>query len=315
MPFRQTKLLALLVPLVLLLTLPAGADARKKTRVAVGIGDQSAAMFAQPAFKQLKVKRVRYFIRWDAIRHRSALAAADFYVAAARRAHKRVLLHISTNDLRKRKAKLPSTKRYKRDVGRLVRHFRKRGVREFGTWNEANHYTQPTYRNAKRAALFYRVMRGVCHRCTIVALDVLDQRGVAGYIKRWYRALPRSYRHKRLIIGIHNYSDTNRFRSRGTKSIIRTVRKQNSRARFWMTETGGVVNFGRSFPCNERRAARAVSYMFKLAKRYDRYVERLYAYNWTGAGCNGFDAGLVRHDGSTRPAYRTFKARARSFTR
>jgi hypothetical protein len=148
-----------------------------------------------------------------------------------------------------------------------------------------------------------------------VAVDVLDQRGVAGYVGRWFRALPRSDRRRKLVIGVHNYSDTNRHRSRGTASIIRAARSHDRRARFWMTETGGVVHFGRSFPCSTRRAARSVSYMFTLARKFDRYVERLYAYNWTGADCRGFDAGLVSAGGKTRPGYRTFKARARSFAR
>jgi hypothetical protein len=312
MTSRLKKILPILI-LALALAVPAGASA--KTHVAVGLGDQHPLMFADANFRALKVSKVRYFIRWDAIRKKRVLAAADAYVDAARAARKRVLIHVSTNDLRKRKAKLPSVKTYKKYVGRLVRHFKARGVREFGAWNEANHYTQPTYRNAKRAAQFYRAMRGFCHGCTIVALDVLDQRGVAGYINRFYRALPRGYRGRRLIVGIHNYSDTNRRRSRGTKSIITTVRRNNRRARFWLTETGGVVNFGRSFPCSTKRAARSVSYMFTLAKKFDRYVERLYAYNWTGANCRGFDAGLVSHTGKVRPGYRTFRSRARSFTR
>jgi hypothetical protein len=91
-------------------------------------------------------------------------------------------------------------------------------------------------------------MRRICRGCTIVALDVLDQRGVARYIRRWYRALSRSLRSRARLVGIHNYSDTNRLRSRGTRSIIRTVKRYSRHARFWMTETGGVVNFGRSFP-------------------------------------------------------------------
>jgi hypothetical protein len=313
MTFRLKTILSLLVPVLLALALPAGASA--KTGVAVGLGDQSPAMFTHAKFPALKVSKVRYFIRWDAIRKPSALAAADAYVATARAARKRVLLHISTNDLRKRKAKLPSVKTYKRDVGKLVRHFKARGVREFGAWNEANHYTQPTYKSPKRAAQFYRAMRGFCSGCTIVALDVLDQRGVAGYINRWYRALPRSYRSRKLVIGIHNYSDTNRRRSRGTASIISTVRKNNRRARFWMTETGGVAHFGKSFPCSTKRQARSISYMFTLAKKFDRYVERLYSYNWFGANCKGFDAGLVTADGKVRRAYTTFKSRARSFRR
>jgi hypothetical protein len=189
------------------------------------------------------------------------------------------------------------------------------GVREFGVWNEENHVSQPTYKNPRRAAAFYRVMRSLCRGCTIVALDVLDQRGVQGYISRWFRALPSSYRHRRVYVGIHNYSDTNRLRSRGTSAIISATRRYNRHAKFWLTETGGVVKFGRAWPCNEKRAASRIAYMFKLAKKFRHNITRLYAFSWTGNNCQGFDAGLVRADGSTRPGYRTFKSKARSFTR
>jgi hypothetical protein len=55
--------------------------------------------------------------------------------------------------------------------------------------------------------------------------------------------------------------------------------------------------------------------MFSLAKKYDRYVERLYSYNFFGANCNGFDAGLVAANGTRRPAYSVFRDRLKSFTR
>ena len=296
-----------------LLLVPAAASA--KTHVAVGLGDQHASTFAAPAFRALHVKKARYFIRWDAAKVPSALAAADDYVRAANAAHVRVLLHFSTNNFGHGVAKLPSTRAYRSNVGRLVRHFKKLGVREFGVWNEENHVSQPTYKNAARAAGYYRTLRSICHHCTIVALDVLDQRGVQGYIGRFFRALPLSYRSRKIVVGIHNYSDTNRLRSRGTSAIIRAARGYNRHAKFWLTETGGVVNFGGAFPCNEKRAASRISYMFKLARKFRRNISRLYAFSWTGSNCQGFDAGLVRADGSTRPGYRTFKSRARSFTR
>jgi hypothetical protein len=298
-----------------LMLLPATASA--KTHVAVGLGDQHASTFAAPAFRSLHVKKARYFIRWDVAKPANVglRVAADDYVRAARASHVRVLMHISTNNFAHKKAKLPSNKTYKKWVGRLVRHYRKMGVKEFGVWNEANHKSQPTYKNARRAAAYYRTMRRICHRCTIVALDVLDQRGVQGYISRFFKGLPRSYRHKKMIIGIHNYSDTNRRRSRGTSTIIRSIRRHNRHSQFWLTETGGIVNFGGSFPCNEKRAASRISYMFKLAKKFRHSVKRLYAFSWTGADCQGFDSGLVRQDGSTRPGYRTFKSKARHFTR
>jgi hypothetical protein len=159
-------------------------------------------------------------------------------------------------------------------------------------------------------------MRSACgSKCTIVALDVLDQRGVEGYIGRFFKALPRSYRSRKIVIGIHNYSDTNRLRSSGTSAIIHTVRHYDHHAKFWLTETGGVVNFGRSFPCSTRRAASRTSYMFSLARKYDSYVERLYSYNFFGANCRGFDAGLVAANGTRRPAYSVFRSKLGSFTR
>ena len=306
-----TKMLCGLLAALLLVPAAAGA----KTHVAVGLGDQHASTFSAPAFRALHVKKARYFIRWDAAKVPSALAAADDYVRAANAAHVRVLMHFSTNNFAHKKAKLPSVGQYRKWVGKLVRHFRGMGVREFGVWNEENHVSQPTYKNARRAAQFYRTMRVLCPHCRIVALDVLDQRGVQGYISRWFRAQPRSYRHKKLIIGIHNYSDTNRRRSRGTSRIIRTSRHWDRHAQFWLTETGGVVNFGRSFPCNEKRAASRISYMFKLARKFRHSVKRLYAFSWSGSDCHGFDAGLVRENGSLRPGYRTFKSKARHFTR
>jgi hypothetical protein len=309
----KTKIILTAV-IALLLAVPGAAQAR--TNVRVSIADQNVHMFDAPAYQALKLKTTRYFIRWDAARHPEHLAAADAYVRRARAAHVRVLLHISTNDLREKKAKLPSVSQYRREVGKLVRRYRKLGVKEWGAWNEANHKTQPTWKSPKRAAQFYKAMRSLCRGCTIVALDVLDQAGSTRYIQRFYRALGKSRRFAR-IVGVHNYSDTNRanHRGRGTKRIISAVRRYNRRTQFWLTETGGVVNFGRSFPCNENRAASSVARMFQLARSNRRYIKRLYIYNWTGASCNGFDTGITRADGSLRPAYSTVRNYLKSFAR
>jgi len=300
--------------LVLLLALPGAAQAR--TNVRVSIADQNQAMFDAPAYRALHLKTTRYFIRWDAIRSPADLARADAYVRRARAAHVRVLMHISTNDFTPKRAHLPSVAEYRRSVGALVRRYRRLGVREWGAWNEVNHKTQPTWKSPKRAAQYFKTMRALCRGCTIVALDILDQAGATRYIQRFYRALGSSRRFAR-IVGIHNYSDTNRatHRGRGTRSIILAVRTFNRRTQFWMTETGGVVNFGRSFPCNEQRAAKSVSRMFGLARSYRRYIKRLYVYNWTGSDCNGFDTGLTKANGQLRPAYYTLRKYLRSFRR
>jgi hypothetical protein len=312
----MTRRLILLIVAGALAPALVAPSAGAKTRVAVGIGDQNPAMFTDANYRALGIKKVRYFIPWNAARDAGKLAAADAYVAAARRAGDRVFMHVSTDDYTPKKAKLPSARQYRREVGRLVRRYRKQGVREWGAWNEANHKSQPTWDNPRRAATYYREMRRICRGCTILALDILDQAGDSRYIRRFMSALPRSLRTSRsLRVGIHNYSDTNRKRSRGTRRIINAVRSRNRRASFWLTETGGVANFGRSFPCDMRRQANRTSYMFTLAKRFRRHVDRIYAYSWTGADCRGFDAGLTNADGSVRPAYATFRSRARSFTR
>ena len=317
----RKALLAVLAALCASAVLPAGASAQT-TNVAVGIGDQAASIFDNASFKALRVKKVRYFIKWDAIDRPGDLAAADAYVARARAARADVLMHISSNNLTRKAAKLPSVATYRSKVRALIQRYRPRGVRSWGAMNEANHDSQPTWNNPRRAAQFFLALRSMCSRCTIVALDVLDQAGVERYINRFYAALG-GRRSLAKIVGIHNYSDTNRYRDRGTRSIIRTVKRRNSRAQFWLTETGGVAKFGRSFPCNpsrpataEKRQAKAIRYMFTLTRRFRRDIKRLYIYNFSGADCQGrFDAGLVRSNGTPRPAYAEVRRAMRRFRR
>jgi hypothetical protein len=311
----MAKLKILLLATAVSLALVPAADARKYN-VRVGIGDQTTGMFTHPDFKRLKIKRVRYFIPWHAVTQPHEMQRADEFVTAAKAARASVFMHISSDNLTRKKAKLPSTSRYKRDVTRLVKEFRKRGVKEWGARNEANHDSQATWRSPSRAAFEFKTVRRACKGCTVVALDVLDQRGVERYMQRFYKALGSDRRYAK-IVGIHNYSDTNRKRSSGTRDIIREVKRRDAtRTQFWLTETGGVVEFGKSFPCSERRAASRVTYMFSLARKFRSDIKRLYAYNWQGTDCQSrFDTGLVRLDGSTRPAYDTFARGLRNFAR
>ncbi len=315
----RKSLLALLTALLVTALAPAAVQAQT-VNVAVGIGDQADSIFGNSNFQALRVKKVRYFIKWDAIDRPGELAQAEAYVRNARAARIQVLMHVSSNNLARKAARLPSVRTYRTKVRALVRKFRPLGVRTWGAMNEANHDSQPTWNNPRRAAQFFLEMRKFCRGCTIVALDVLDQRGVERYIQRFYRALGRR-RSLAKIVGIHNYSDTNRRRDRGTRSILRTTKRYNRRAQFWLTETGGVAKFGTSFPCNpanpasaERRQARAVKYMFTLTRRFRRDIKRLYIYNFTGADCQGrFDAGITRSDGTPRPAYAEVRRQMRRF--
>jgi hypothetical protein len=307
--------LTLLLPFLLaVLLLPAVADARYATHV--GVGDQNAAMFDQPLFQATGIKRVRYFVPWDAVRHRTELRKAEDYVRRAAQDGISVTMHISTDDLRPGRGHLPTPAGYNDVVGRLVRDLRPLGVREWGVWNEANHPSQPTSKHPKRAAQYYQVMRQICRGCTIVALDVLDQRKVESYISSFYKALPRNLRRTARVVGIHNYGDVNRRKSSGTTSIMRQVRKFVHAPHFWLTETGGIVELGRNWPCSQSRAANRLGYLFTLLRKYHSSIDRAYVYNWFGVGCRTrMDTGVVNADGTPRRSYQVLLNGLRGFSR
>jgi len=76
----------------------------------------------------------------------------------------------------------------------------------------------------------------------------------------------------------------------------------------WLTETGGIVRFGRAFPNRRgsglRRAERVLQFALRPAAS-QRQIKHVYVYDWSGASSvTPFDAGLTNHSGRPRPAYR-----------
>jgi len=315
------------VSLLALVALVPAAPASAKSSIRVGIADQSPAMFDNPSFQELKIKRTRYFVPGDIMRDEAELEKATAFVTAARSAGVSTLIHISTSDLRDKRGPIVSPSRYRTDVTKLVVHFRRLGVKDFGAWNEVNHKTQETWNRVGNAVSYYKSMytavRQRCTSCNVVGLDMLDQAGSDRYIRSFYARLSRMWRTRLKVVGIHNYSDINRNRSRGTAKIINTARRYNKRTKFWFTETGALASFGRSFPYSESRQASRMRNMFTYASRYKRLgVERVYSYNFfgieTGASCGSrcqFDAGLVAADGTPRPVFTVFKQKLAAFSR
>ncbi len=315
--------LAVLVAAPLFATTPASA----RSPIRVGIGDQSPRMFADPAFRALKVKRTRYFVPADVMQDGAERAKARAFVTAARAAGVSTLIHISTADLREKRGKVVSASAYRKNVGRIVVYFRKLGVKDFGAWNEVNHKTQETWNRVGNAVSYYKSMyqavRKRCRSCAVVGLDMLDQAGSDRYIASFYKRLSSTWRKRLTVVGIHNYSDVNRSRSTGTIKIIKAVRKYNRSTKFWFTETGALASFGRSFAYSESRQASRMRNMFTFASRYKtRGVERVYSYNFfgieNGTGCGrscSFDAGLVDPDGTPRPVFSVFKQKLAAYSR
>jgi hypothetical protein len=123
-------------------------------------------------------------------------------------------------------------------------------------------------------------------------------------IRRYSAAFLAKAKGKPRMWGLHNYTDTNRFRSRGTSALLQTVKGQ-----VWLTETGGVVKFVTqkgvvALPKSESRAKRAIDYMFRLAEMNAKRIKRIYVYQWkVNNTFDRFDAGIVRPDGTPRPSF------------
>ena len=260
----------------------------------VGIGEQGAAMFRSPLFRALEIRHARLVVAYDAVRVKFEREIVDNWLKEADRAGAEPFITFQHSRVKPRR--LPSVDEFRDDF----RAFRKRypQVRVYAPWNEVNHNTQPTSKSPARAAEYFNVVQEECDGCTVLAGDLLDQAGMTKYLAAYRKKLDGEPR----IWGLHNYADANRFRKRGLRALLKAVDGE-----VWLTETGGLVEFGRSFPRSEKRAARAVEFALDLAAENPR-VARVYLYNWTGTAPGArFDAGLVGPDGAPRAAYDVLK--------
>ena len=297
---RYRLILPIAALVAALLAVPA---AQAKPRV--GLSEQDPAVFSSGSWKQLKLKRSRYIVPWDYTKVGFQHSEVTAFMTRAHAAKQDVLVEFSArrgcfvnNRYKRTKAcKAPSIRTYKK----AVKGFRKEFpyAKTFAPWNEVNHVSQPTYKSPKLAVKYWKAMKSSCKECTILAADLLDQRNIDSYLRRFQKAS----KGKGRIWGLHNYNDVNRHKSKGIQRVLRVTRGQ-----LWLTETGGLVQFKTSgFKYSPKRAAKATKYLFKLAKKYKR-IKRVYVYRWFGAPRRErFDSGLVGPNGQTRPGLRQFK--------
>ncbi len=280
------------------------ARAGSTSRLLVGIGDEQDEMFSDPDWQRLHTKIVRYIAPYDAAVHPYSLSQAASWIREAEADHQQVLVafyHSEYTPLR-----MPSVTAYTRDVQRFIKLFPH--VRQYQPWDEANRGYIPHFLvspTASQAAQYYKALRGVCRGCEIVGLDVLDAQHIGPtltYIAEFKHEIARLHTVMPSVWGLHNYSDTNRHSSERTRAVLAAVPGQ-----VWLTETGGIVQFGGSFPnyrgSGLRRASSAISYMFSLAGISSR-ITRLYIYDWSGGSSSTrFDAGLTDLHHIPRPGY------------
>ncbi|HEX4108002.1 MAG TPA: glycosyl hydrolase [Solirubrobacteraceae bacterium] len=311
--------LALLVALV---AIPGVGQAKSKSKKKasahasvsnpkIGIQDASYLMFASPLYLNFHMKITRYIAPYDAVAHSSDMSKARLFFEAAAKEHVQVLVafyHSNYTPLHN-----PSVSAYTRDVKKFVADFG--GITEFQPWDESNRGNIPHMQaspDAKLAAEYYVALRGVLakarqcrHGCADVGLDVLDQandKTTIKFIHQWIAEVKHLHKPLPTIWGLHNYSDTNRFSDSRTKKLVNTF----PGGQVWITETGGIVQFGKGFPKSLSRASRAIKQMVTDA-RSSKKITRLYVYNWFPAVGNNirFDSGLVNGKNDPRPGYFT----------
>jgi Glycosyl hydrolase catalytic core len=260
-----------------------------------GIGDQGAGTFDNPLFTALHVRRTRLVTTWDSVL--TEPATLDQWLTAARVSGLTPLVAFnhSKDDICAAPCRAPSAHSYRHALE--VFHRRFPWVTELSPWNEANHGDQPTARRPELAARYFAIAHSVCRGCTLVAADVLDSSNMV----RWMRRFLRAARVRPSVIGLHNYSDVNRRRTRGTDELLRMTHAQ-----VWLTETGGIVSLRAKqgdLDAQERNAGAALDFLFDLVLRRPR-IKRVYLYQWRRLDpYTNFDAGLLRPDGTPRPSY------------
>src|SRR4051794_4595220 len=273
---------------------------------AVGISDNQPTTFEDANFQVLKLRYARLVTPWNSIF--TEPARLDQWLQAARAHGMRPLVsfeHGRGQLCPSRKCKGPSSAQYTKAWKAF--HKKYPWVKDISPWNEVNSATQPTGKRPDLAASYYNVVRATCHGCTIVAADLLD----ASNIRRYVASFLARAKGKPRLWGLHNYTDTNRFRSRGTNALLQTVK-----GTVWLTETGGVVRFVTqkgvvALPKSETRAKKAMDYMFRLAEQNATRIKRIYVYQWKVNNVfDRFDAGVVRPDGTPRPSFQVLTLNA-----
>ncbi len=309
-PLSRTALAVLAAALTLLIAVPGALGGKPRTPAhaaasyMTGIGDEQQSMFTNPLWTQLHMRVVRYIAPYDAAVRGDELTRAKQWIAAAEAAHQQILVAFYHSE--HTPTVLPSVAAYQHDVAKFVKDFPR--IHQFQAWDEANRGNIPhalASPSAPMTAKYYQALIRSCHDCQVIGLDVLDAYDISGtvqYISEFKKEIGKLRTVMPRIWGLHNYSDINRLESWRTRDLVRDLGGQ-----VWLTETGGIVQFGGAFPNRHgsgiSRAAKVLRYMFSLAGALSQ-VKRLYIYDWTGGNSHTrFDAGLMNARQQPRAGY------------
>ena len=277
-----------------------------KGKAVVGIADQTAETFSDPLFTQLGVKNARLNLAWDALQYDWQVQELDNWMAKANAAGVQPLVVFSQSRVKGRTRILPTPAEY----GAVVDQLRARYpfLNEFAGWNEMNYPGQPTFKNPKMVAQYYKVLRAKCPTCKILPGSLLDNPNLVPWTKKLRKEIKKLRQPEPKLWGLHNYSDVNRLRDTSTKKLLKVVK-----GKIWLVETGGVVAAtsptASRYPQGAAYAAKVTAYILGTMVKKNPRIERAYIYEWKApTGPVSWDSGLVSPEDTTRPAYDVVKS-------
>src|SRR6476659_7486784 len=261
---------------LLLLALAAGlaliAPAAQASRpVTIGIADQKTDMFGDQRFLATGITHARLSVPWDALSVPYARQQVDAWMQAAHAAGVSPLISFGHSAASRRR--LPTPERFLFEFRRFRAAYP--WVRDYATWNEANHCGEPTCHRPELVASYFRKLRVACPKCRILGAELLDMPNMVTWVK--------AFRHAATVQpkywGLHNYLDGNRLRTTGTRRLLSATTGQ-----IWFTETGGIVSRTNrrkvTFPESTAHAAIATRWLFDKLVPLSRRITRVYLYHW-----------------------------------
>jgi hypothetical protein len=297
---RLPSLLLIAVCLVACVALspPANAEAKAK----IGIADQKADMFADPRFKDLKIRHARLSVPWDALRYDFATEEVDRWLQAARADGVTPLITLQRSRVRPHSR--PTVAQYTSEF----RRFRARypWVRNYAAWNEPN---LEDARRPKLIASYYRAMKANCRGCKVLGGDLVDLPSVTKWVKQFNRYTqgkpPRYW-------GLHNYVSANRFSKKTTNDLLKATKG----SQLWLTETGGLVaRRSRSkikLKQGAAHAAKVTSFILRTWGRNPR-IPHIYLYHWdSSTPKDTWDSAFIGPDGKARPSLNILRSYLRN---
>lgn len=273
----------------------------------LGLGDNQITTLQDPVFQATQIKRMRVLVPYDDIAYgKDRLANMDIWMATAKNQGIEPLVSFYRTyscPVKCALKRLPSKAGYRQHF----RAFRARypWIRHYATWNEANFsFAQPTGRNPRRTAAFYRIARSECRkqvvgggRCSVLTADYLANGTRAS--KRWLKTFKRHIGPGPHRWGLVSHPDVNRFTAKRTRWFLR-----QTRGPVWISEIGALNQFAKVFEPSIRRQTRVMRYLLGPYSRVSSRIKRMYIYHWRDSAYDDhWDSGLFDQYGVPRPIF------------